>query len=86
MSILINGKMPVNVTFEAWFYPSGIVAFYDSNGNSLGASKWKELPPHAGIVDYDSLNLDSEWSDYEDGFTAYSMNAIRAACVPVEGE
>ena len=57
MSIHFNGKLPMNVTFEAWFYPSGVVAFYDSNGNSLGASKWKELPPHGDLIDRNHLEV-----------------------------
>ena len=61
MSILIHGKMPTKgklpteSTFKAWFYPSGVVAFYDSNGNSLGASKWKELPPHGRLINADDI-------------------------------
>ena len=55
MSMIIKGKQPTNVTFEAWFYQSGIVAFYDSNGKRLGESKWEELPPHGRLGDLDSL-------------------------------
>ena len=56
MSVHFNGKPPTNVTFEAWFYPSGVVAFYDSHGKSLGISKWEELPPHGDLVDRDELS------------------------------
>ena len=55
----------------------------DPWGNQIN-TKAIELPPHAEIIDYDSLIPDSEWSDYEDGYTAYSMNAIRAACTPAD--
>ena len=53
MGIYIKGKLPTEGTFEAWFYPSGIVAFYDSDGNHLGASKYEELPPHGRLIDAD---------------------------------
>jgi hypothetical protein len=69
MGIYIKGKLPMNVAFEVWFYPSGVVAFYDSNGNSLGASKWKELPPHGRLIDADALKIyQMEENVREDGY------------------
>ena len=55
MSIHIKGKLPTNVTFGAWFYPSGVVAFYDPYGKRLGESKYEELPPHGRQIDADAL-------------------------------
>ena len=92
MSILIHGmELPpkgtrlfvaVNWCGDVYLITSGaeIITKYQPSAKAV------ELPPHAGILDYDSLDPDSEWSYYEDGYTAYSMNAIRAACIPAEEE
>lgn len=92
MSILIHGKMPTKgklpteSTFQAWFYPSGVVAFYDSDGNSLGTSEWKELPPHGRLKDVDKLHSNMyEW----DGLTGnYYINKeqIESAPTIIESE
>ena len=45
------------------------------------------LPEHHGdLIDRDSLELDSDWSDYYDGFSAYSESQVRRAPTIIEAE
>jgi hypothetical protein len=44
------------------------------------------LPKHHGdLIDRNSLELDSDWSDYYDGFSAYSESQVRLAPTIIEG-
>ena len=44
------------------------------------------LPEHHGdLIDRDSLELDSDWSDYYDWFSAYSESQVRLAPTIIEG-
>ena len=40
---------------------------------------------HGDLIDRDSLELDSDWSDYYDGFSAYSESQVRLAPTIIEG-
>ena len=45
------------------------------------------LPEHHGdLIDRDSLELDCDWSDYYDGFSAYSESQVRLAPTIIEAE
>lgn len=83
MSIVIHGvSMPKNGESLIIYSDGDVRGFLGCEPGTVGTAI--ELPPHAEIMDYDRLIPDSEWSDYEDGFTAYSINAIRAACILAE--
>jgi len=46
----------------------------------------KPLPErHGDLIDRNSLELDSDWSDYYDGFSAYSESQVRLAPAIIEG-
>ena len=40
---------------------------------------------HGDLIDRDSLELDCDWSDYYDGFSAYSESQVRLAPTIIEG-
>lgn len=40
---------------------------------------------HGDLIDRDSLELDSDWSDYYDGFSAYSESQVRLTPTIIEG-
>ena len=40
---------------------------------------------HGDLIDRDSLVLDCDWSDYYDGFSAYSESQVRLAPIIIEG-
>jgi hypothetical protein len=40
---------------------------------------------HGDLFDRNSLELDSDWSDYYDGFSAYSESQVRLAPTIIEG-
>jgi hypothetical protein len=49
--------------------------------------KGTPLPEHHGdLIDRNSLELDSDWSDYYDGFSAYSESQVRLAPTIIDGE
>lgn len=41
---------------------------------------------HGDLIDRDSLELDSDWSDYYDGFSAYSESQVRLAPIIIEAD
>ena len=45
-----------------------------------------EVPPHGRLIDADALETDTEWSEYEDGFTSYSRSVILYAPTIIEAE
>lgn len=40
---------------------------------------------HGRLIDADALELDCDWSDYYDGFSAYSESQVRLAPTIIEG-
>ena len=42
--------------------------------------------PHGRLIDADELEEDDAWSDYEDGFTAYSRLQISTQPTVIEAE
>ena len=42
--------------------------------------------PHGKLIDADELEEDDAWSDYEDGFTAYSRLQISTQPTVIEAE
>lgn len=41
---------------------------------------------HGDLIDRDSLELDSDWSEYYDGFSAYSESQVRLASTIIEAD
>lgn len=41
---------------------------------------------HGDLIDRDGLVLDCDWSDYYDGFSAYSESQVRLASTIIEAE
>lgn len=41
---------------------------------------------HGDLIDRDSLVLDCDWSDYYDGFSAYSESQVRLAPIIIEAD
>ena len=46
-----------------------------------------EVPtPHGRLIDADELEVDTEWSDYYDGYQSYSAMQIKYAPTVIESE
>ncbi len=41
---------------------------------------------HGDLIDRDCLELDCDWSDYYDGFSAYSESQVRLAPTVIEAD
>ena len=94
MSILIKGmEMPQNCdnclfdnSIWCLLNPKSADMIYDI---ADGRPKWCpliEIPPHGRLIDADALETDTEWSEYEDGFTSYSRSVILYAPTIIEAE
>jgi hypothetical protein len=62
-------------------YPEGVFCYIKAIQNGT------PLPEHHGdLIDRDSLELDCDWSDYYDGFSAYSESQVRLAPTVIEAD
>lgn len=87
MSILIKGMdMLKDGTYTARIHVKDGVAILD---NPTGAGYFELLPiqtPHGKLIDVNELDPDAEWSDWHDGYTAYSQFEIDCTPAVIESE
>lgn len=57
------------------------IALYEAVQNGTPLPKG-----HGDLIDRDSLELDCDWSDYYDGFSAYSESQVRLAPTIIEAD
>lgn len=90
MSVLIKGmKMPKDEEVRILLFPNGQV-FIDNGVYFLEYEleyEAVEVPtPHGRLIDADELEVDTEWSDYYDGYQSYSAMQIKYAPTVLESE
>lgn len=101
MSVLIKGmEMPRNcVNCCCAYYTEGALSDicqadeeqreikYELYGNKPNWCPLVEVPtPHGRLIDADELEVDTEWSDYYDGYQSYSAMQIKYAPTVIESE
>ena len=96
MSVLIkNMEMPRHCSgcpmydgFGCCMYSLGIPSRYNYNPDNI--PDWCEVievpTPHGRLIDKDELEVDTEWSDYYDGYQSYSAMQIKYAPTVIESE
>lgn len=93
MSILIKG---INMPKEPWECPchNGENGWCNITGHICDDIP-KDCPlveiqtPHGDLIDRDAIDIcdaDCEWSDWYDGYTAFSQIALDAQPIVIEGE
>ncbi len=68
-------------------FDNGVDNYDDAVDMAKAIRKGTPLPKgHGRLIDRDSLELDCDWSDYYDGFSAYSESQVRLAPTIIEAD
>ena len=91
MSVLFKGMvMPqccgeCKFMVDRWCYASEDAYFVENKRHP--DCPLVEVPtPHGRLIDADELEVDTEWSDYYDGYQSYSAMQIKYAPTVIESE
>lgn len=88
MSVLIKGmEMPKRKNSIIFETRNGILMCRNLDVLDDDWYEVIEVPtPHGRLIDADELEVDTEWSDYYDGYQSYSAMQIKYAPTVIESE